>query len=152
MAASVVGQDPDRVSGLLLLDATGPGYPQAVLDRLPARQGRRGAKERAGWSALRDPSANVEHLDGRQAFADAEALQPFGDVPLIALTHSIARHPRSTAPRQQADLESAWEAGQARWLALASDGRTERVDLAGHDIQVDQPEVVVERVQELLAR
>jgi len=152
VAATVVGQDPQLAAGLLLIDAAGPGYAQAVLDRLPAAAGRRGAKERGSWSALRFPADNVEHLDGRRAFVEATRLQPFGAVPLIALTHSIARHRRSTAPRQQADLESAWEEGQSRWLALSADGRLERVDLAGHDIQVDQPDVVVERVRELLQR
>ena len=69
---------------------------------------------------------------------------------MVALTHSIAEHPPSTPPRRQADLESAWEAGQNGWLALAAAGRLERVDLAGHDIAADQPDVVVDRVGELL--
>jgi pimeloyl-ACP methyl ester carboxylesterase len=151
VAATLAEQDPEMVAGLLLLDAAGPGYPQAVLQRLPL-DGRRGARERRTWSALQSSSSNPERLDGRRAFAQSAALQPLGGVPLIALTHSIAEHPRSTSPRQQADLESAWEAGQNRWLSLSAAGRVERVDLAGHDIQADQPDLVVDRVRELLPR
>ena len=69
---------------------------------------------------------------------------------MVALTHSIAEHAQDTPPGRQADLESAWEAGQNEWLALSSVGRLERVDLAGHDIAADQPDVVVARVRELL--
>lgn len=151
VAATSAAQDPETVAALLLLDAAGPGYPQAVLQRLPLT-GRRGARERRSWAALQSPSSNPERLDGRRAFAQLAALQPLGGVPLVALTHSIAEHPRSTTPRQQADLESAWEAGQNRWLSLSAAGRVERVDLAGHDIQDDQPDLVVERVRELLPR
>ena len=151
VAVSAAAQAPDRVAGVLLLDAAGPGYPQAVLDRLPIT-GRRGAAERRVWSDLRSPSDNPEHLDGGRAFAAAASLDLRDDVALVALTHSIAEHPRSTTPRQQADLESAWEAGQNRWLRLSSAGRLERVDLAGHDIAADRPELVVHRVRELLPR
>jgi pimeloyl-ACP methyl ester carboxylesterase len=151
VAVTAAAQAPDRVAGVLLLDTAGPGYPEAVLDRLPVT-GRRGAAERRVWSDLRSPSDNPEHLDGGRAFAAAESLDLRDDVALVALTHSIAQHPRSTSPRQQADLESAWEAGQNRWLRLSSAGRLERVDLAGHDIAADRPELVVHRVRELLSR
>ena len=40
--------------------------------------------------------------------------------------------------------------GTSNWLALSSAGRLERVDLAGHAMPRDQPDVVVERVRELL--
>ena len=38
---------------------------------------------------LRDPG---EHLDGLQAFAQAQAFPTLGAVPMVALTHSIAEH------------------------------------------------------------
>jgi pimeloyl-ACP methyl ester carboxylesterase len=151
VAATAAAQAPDRVAGLLLLDAAGPGYPQAVLDRLPVA-GRHGGPERQVWSDLRSPSANPEHLDGRRAFEAAASLDLRDDVRLVALTHSIAEHPQSTSPRQQADLESAWEAGQNQWLDLSSAGRLKRVDLAGHDIAADRPDLVVDRVRGLLPR
>lgn len=151
VATTAASRAPDRVAGVLLLDAPGPGYPAAVLDRLPA-DGRRGAEERARWSDLWSPSGNPEHLDGRRAFAAAASLDLRDDVPLVALTHSIAEHPDTTSARQQADLESAWEAGQNGWLRLSSAGQLERVDLAGHDIAADRPQLVVSRVRELLPR
>ena len=150
VAVTAAAQQPDRVAGVLLLDAPGPGYPEEVLDRLPV-SGRRGVEERQVWEALRSPSGNPERLDGRRAFAEALSLDLRDDVPLVALTHSIAEHLPSTSPRQQADLESAWEAGQNRWLRLSSAGRLERVDLAGHDIAAARPDLVVRRVRGMLS-
>lgn len=150
VAAAFTQRHRDDVAGLLLVDATGPGYPESVLDRLPRRSGARGGRERVGWEDLLRPARNSEHLDGRVAFAAADAFAPMGAVPLVALTHSIPEHLESTSPRQQADLESSWEQGQHRWLALSSQARMERVDLAGSSIQLHQPDLVVERVLELL--
>ncbi|HTE72200.1 MAG TPA: alpha/beta fold hydrolase [Actinomycetes bacterium] len=148
VAVTAMQQDPDLAGGLLLLDAPGPSYPQAVLDTLAGL--RRAAPERDSWARLLRPESNREHLDGRRAFAQAQAFRSLGAVPMVALTHSIAEHLPGAPPRRQAGLESAWEAGQNRWLALAAAGRLERVDLAGHDIAADQPDVVVDRVRELL--
>ncbi|HET9945236.1 MAG TPA: alpha/beta fold hydrolase [Actinomycetes bacterium] len=148
VAVTAMQQAPDLAGGLLLLDAAGPGYPQAALDALAGS--RRAGPERDTWARLLQPESNREHLDGRQAFAQAQAFRSLGPVPMVALTHSIAEHAPGTPGRRQADLESAWEAGQNGWLALAGAGRLERVDLAGHDIAADRPEVVVDRVTELL--
>lgn len=149
VAVTAMQQDPDLARGLLLIDAAGPGYPQAALDALAGV--RRAAAERHTWARLLRPGSNREHLDGGQAFAQAQAFRTLGPVPMVALTHSIPEHAPGTPPARQADLESAWEAGQNGWLALAAAGRLERVDLAGHDIAADQPELVVTRVRELLA-
>lgn len=150
VAMAFTQQNRDDVAAMLLLDATGPGYPQRVLDRLPRRSGTSGSEERDDWEALLDPASNPERLDGRTSFAEADSYAPLGDLPLHVLTHSISEHRSTTSPRQQADLESAWEGGQHRWLALSTAAALERVDLAGHAIQRDQPDVVVQRVGELV--
>lgn len=150
IAVTYAQQDRDAVAGLLLLDATGPGYPAYLLDRLPARSGRPGGEERDQWETFLDPADNPERLDGRSAFADPGPVLPLGSIPVSVLTHSIPEHPSSTRPRQQADLESAWEAGQRRWLSLSSQSTYQRVDLAGHDIANDNPDAVVEALRALV--
>jgi pimeloyl-ACP methyl ester carboxylesterase len=152
VAAELARQDPDVVGGLVLIDAPGPGYPEQLLRRLPTRAGAAGSQVRAAWESLLDPASNPERLDGARSFAAADALGGLGDVPLIALTHSISYLGATLRPRQAADLESAWEKGQHRWLALSSRAWLERVDLAGHFIQDDHPAVVVDTVSQLLVR
>jgi pimeloyl-ACP methyl ester carboxylesterase len=150
VAVTRAQQQRDGVAGLLLLDATGPGYPAFLLDRLPARSSRPGGKERDDWEDLLDPADNAERLDGSAAFTEPGPVLPLGSIPVAVLTHSIPQHPASTRPRQQADLESAWEASQRRWLALSSQSTYQRVDLAGHDIANDNPDAVVEALRALV--
>lgn len=152
VAAAYAAQHRDDVAGLLLLDAPGPGYAESVLDRLPRSPDKKGGPERDVWEKRLSPVDNKERLDGRSAFAAADELVPLGDMPVVAMTHSIPEHPKTTTPRQQADLESAWELGQNRWLALSSNSLLERVDLAGHDIQLDRPDAVVAQVRVLVGR
>ena len=68
---------------------------------------------------------------------------------MTVLTHSVIDL-GDVRPQVAADLESYWEEGQNRWLQLASQARVERVDLAGHFIQKDQPEVVIDRTREVV--
>jgi pimeloyl-ACP methyl ester carboxylesterase len=152
VAATWAAEHPDDVRGLLMVDATGPGYPRHALDLLPRSGGSAAAELRDDVEALLDPSENVEHLDGRVAFADVENLPPLGDVAMTVLTRSIVDVGADVRPRQAANLESAWEEGQNQWLGLSSQARLERVDLAGHQIQHDQPQVVVARARELVGR
>lgn len=152
VATSYAQEHRDDVAGIVLLDAPGPGYPESVLDRLPRRTDKKGGPERDVWEKRLNPADNKEHLDGRAAFAAVDDFGPLGDLPLVVLTHSIPEHPKTTSPRQQADLESAWELGQNRWLAMSSNSLLERVDLAGRDIQLDRPDAVVAQVRVLVER
>lgn len=149
VATTWAAEHPDDVAGLLLVDATGPGYPQRLLELLPRSGTSAGAEVRNGFEDLLRPARNAERLDGRVAFDDVEQLPLLGGVPMVVLTHSIVDVGADVRPRQAANLESAWEAGQNRWLGLSSEARLERVDLAGHFIQRDQPQVVVDRAREL---
>jgi pimeloyl-ACP methyl ester carboxylesterase len=149
LAATWASGHPKEVRGLLLIDATGPGYPMRLMDLLPRRGKSAGAALRNDFEAFLKPSKNVERLDGRVAFAAVETLTPMGDVPMTVLTHSII-DPGDVQPETAAALESFWEEGQNRWLELATQARLERVDRAGHFIQLDQPQLVADRVQELV--
>jgi len=151
VAATYAQLAPSQVAGLVLLDAAGPGFPQRILRRLPRRDSASGGAARNQWEDLLRPRDNPERLDGRLAFSSVRDLGAFGAMPMIALTHSISELGEDISASQAADVESAWEAGQNRWLALSTQGRLERVDLAGSDIAADQPDDVVERVRELVS-
>ncbi len=150
VAATWAAEHPKDVRGIVMVDATGPGFPQRVLDMLPRNGRTAGAQMRNGFAELLRPAKNREHLDGRLAFEQVDQLAPIVGVPMIVLTHSVSDF-GDVRPQVAADLESYWEEGQNRWLRLASAARIERVDLAGHFIQGDQPEVVIERTRDLVA-
>jgi pimeloyl-ACP methyl ester carboxylesterase len=152
VAVAYAVEHQDDTSGLLLLDAAGPGYAESLLSLLPRRTRSKGGPERDIWEKRMDPKGNRENLDGKRSFAAAQEYPPLGAMPLVALTHSIPQHPKTTSARQQADLESAWEEGQNHWLAMSSQSLVERVDLAGHEIQNDRPDIVVAQVRAMLER
>lgn len=150
MVAVTWAQDhADDLAGLVLVDATPPGYVETALEVLPTGPAR-GSDVRRGLQQLMEPQRNPEHLDGEVAFADAEAFGTLGDVPLIALTHSISDFGGELRPRDAAALDSAWTGGQQQWAELSSQGQVRRVDRAGHFIQQDQPQAVIDAVQEVL--
>ena len=139
----------DDLAGLVLVDATPPNYVQTAMDVLP-KGAKTGSDVRRDLQQLLRPGRNAERLDGEQAFADALDLSPVGAVPLVALTHSVSEYGGEVRPREAAALDSAWTAGQLRWAELSSQGRVQRVDLAGHFIQQEQPQVVVDTVREVV--
>jgi pimeloyl-ACP methyl ester carboxylesterase len=139
----------DDLAGLVLVDATPPDYVRTALDMLPTGS-KPGAASRRDLKQLLSPQRNAEQLDGAQAFADALTFVPLGAVPLVALTHSVSEYGADVRPRDAAALDSAWTAGQQRWAELSPQGRVQRVDLAGHFIQQDQPQVVVDTVREVV--
>jgi pimeloyl-ACP methyl ester carboxylesterase len=134
------------LAGLVLLDATPPSFVQLVLDKMPSSPAAKGGELRAGLETLLTAHRNVEHFDGATAFQGPTTLSPLGSAPVVALSHTISEWGDVTR-RQGAELDSAWLGGQQRWSELSSRGRVQLVDRAGHDIQVDQPTVVVDTVR-----
>jgi pimeloyl-ACP methyl ester carboxylesterase len=150
MVAMTWAQDhADDLAGLVLVDATPPSYVETALDVLPTGSAR-GSDVRRDLQTLLVPGRNVEHLDGEAAFAAALELGSVGDVPLIALTHSISEFGGDLRPRDAAALDSAWTGGQQQWAELSTQGKVLRVDQAGHFIQQDQPQAVIDAVQEVV--
>jgi pimeloyl-ACP methyl ester carboxylesterase len=149
VAATWAEQHRDDLAGLVLVDATPPGYVRTALDLLPAAGSGAGADLRAGVERTLSPRDNAERFAGRSAFS--ESLSPLGAVPLVVLTRSVSDY-GDLRPRVAAALDSAWTGGQQQWAELSSRGRVRSVDLAGHEIQRDQPDRVVEAVREVVAR
>jgi len=149
VAATWAEEHLDDLAGLVLVDATPPDYVQTALAVLPSGS-KPGAEARRDLQQLLRPGGNAEQLDGERAFEDALDLPPVGAVPLVALAHSVSEYGDGVKPRVAASLDSAWTAGQQRWAELSSQGRVQRVDLAGHFIQQEQPRVVVDTVREVV--
>jgi len=86
------------------------------------------------------------------AKADAEyarlfgAPRPFGDKPLVVLTHSMWD---MTPPFGEIGWQS-WVTAHQQSAALSSRGVQRMVPLSRHNIQVDQPQVVIDAVAEVL--
>jgi len=138
------------LGALVFVDATPPSWVATALSTLPADPEAKGGELRSGLATLLAPRANAEHLDGRAAFDPPAVFGPVGSQPIVALTHSVSEW-GDLRRRDAAELDSAWLGGQQGWADLSSQGRVQLVDQAGHFIQNDQPQALVDAVREVLA-
>ena len=95
------------------------------------------------------PANNAEHLDGPAAFAEVATINSLSGFPMIVATadhHSYA----GLAASEEARLNDVWNDGQAHWVSLASAAQLISVDHTGHNIQLDRPDVVLDKIHELL--
>lgn len=67
-----------------------------------------------------------------------------GDKPLVVLTHGI--------PFEDARDEANWQEHQKKLAALSTNGRLVVAEESGHEIQIQQPELVVDAIREVLTK
>jgi pimeloyl-ACP methyl ester carboxylesterase len=95
------------------------------------------------------PANNNEHLDAPTAFAEVAAINSLGPVPMIVVTADHHSYP-GLAPTEEARLDDVWRAGQAHWASLTTTAQLISVDNTSHNIQLDRPEIVLDKIKELL--
>jgi pimeloyl-ACP methyl ester carboxylesterase len=115
---------PKETAAVVLIDSASPLEPPGVFDStVPPNPGSIAAAEAAGFA----PSA-----------AAMRAGPPFPPVPLIVLV--------ATDHDVTPDREALWQQIQEQTAALSPKGRVKLVQGAGHFIQKDRPQVVIEAV------
>jgi pimeloyl-ACP methyl ester carboxylesterase len=146
--AAVMFADTYRteVTGLLLVDASPATWPTSICavpdDGTPAATGYQEL-----CSHISDPADNVEHLAGLTAFDEVAEIGSLADLPMVVMT--ATQHPWGLSDSENARLDDAWAAGEDHWLSLSSSARVVPVDDTGHNIQVDQPEAVIDQITSL---
>lgn len=151
---------PDEVVGLLFVDPQSPRVTARWRDALPAPA----ADEPAGLTEFRDglktfetdPSMNPEHVHLRPSFAEAAAALDapgplFGDRPVVVLSAETTPGPQFGLPRNLAKtIDEIWVAGQQELADESTSGSIEKVSGAGHEIQADQPNAVIDALERIL--
>ena len=77
-----------------------------------------------------------------ESLAQASTVQTMGHMPLIVLSRALGTSP----------VDMAWQVKQSELLQLSSDSQHIIADKSGHNIEIDQPEVVVEAILEMVER
>lgn len=152
---------PDDVVGLLFVDPRGPHVTAEWLDALPAPASGEPASVtdfRDGLETFEtDPSQNPEHLHLRDSFAEAAAAIDapgplFGDRPVMVLSAETTPGPQLGLPADLAStIDAIWVAGQQELADESTAGARDTVSGAGHEIQFDRPQAVIEALEQLLA-
>jgi len=142
---------PNTVTGMILIDSSHPDQQRRFAEVLPPRS----ADESAVLRGYRDgPAAPVmgEWFDFPRNSALMRNLQGLGDKPLIVLTHDPkANAHEGLVPPQWEDLtEPVWQQLQMQLAALSVNSKHVVVEHAGHNIQFEQPQVVVDAILDVI--
>jgi pimeloyl-ACP methyl ester carboxylesterase len=148
-AVTFAARYPDEVAGLMLLDATPPTWPAASC-AVPDDGTDAARSFQALCAAMHDPTQNPEHLDVIAAFDEVAQIDALGALPMTVVTAAERSFP-GLAESELARLDAVWNAGVSEWAAMSSSSTVVEVD-TGHDIQLEQPALVVREVLTLLSR
>jgi len=97
----------------------------------------------------RDTGLGIDSAGYGQAYARL-LIRPLGDIPIIVLTHEAsARGPDETQEQRDAK-NKLWIDLHDQIAAMSTRGKRLTVDNAGHYIQMDQPQVVIDTVLEVV--
>ena len=82
------------------------------------------------------------------------AAKPYGDLPLIVLTRGDydKDFPPDIPPAAKATFKTVWTTMHAEMAAQSSIGETRTIEGAGHGIQRDKPQPVIDAVTEVVAK
>jgi pimeloyl-ACP methyl ester carboxylesterase len=111
--------------------------------------GKCGGKDPDRNEAFLSEIASMEVLSTGQIKA---AAKPYGDLPLIVLTRGDYQKemPPGFPPEAVAKLKQVWTTMHAEMAAQSSIGQTRTIPGAGHGIQRDNPQAVIDAVTEVV--
>ena len=147
-AVTFASMFPTEVRGLLLLDASPPAWNTAIC-AVPDDGSDTAGVFVALCAEQSSPAKNAEHLDGPAAFAEVANISSLSGFPMIVATADHHSYP-GLAASEEARLDDVWNDGQAHWVSLASSAQLISVDHTSHNIQLDRPDVVLDKIHELL--
>lgn len=78
------------------------------------------------------------------------AYRPLGDIPIIVLTHEPSPRSPSETQQQRDAKNKLWIDLHDQIAAMSTRGRRLTVDNAGHYIQLDQPQLVIDSILEIV--
>lgn len=159
-AVGLVARAPERVAGVVLVDPLPPRVGSAQRAALPPAtpdESKELADERRFLTeTLFDPAQNPEHLllsacDDEVASLLDRPGPVFGDLPTVVL-RSPGPPPMPGLPDSyHAATVAAFDDGFTELAAESTRGTLVEVDDTGHNIQDDQPDVVMDAIRDVLA-
>lgn len=153
---------PEKVAGIVVVDPRGAEVSAEWLAALPAKvagQPDPVAPMREDLTDFEaDPSKNDEHLDLVAASEEVAAVMKpadrlFGDAPVVVLSAANSPDSWNDLPEElQPEFDRIWFEAQKKIAAESSTGTVMTVEGSGHEIQREQPEVVVTQILKVVDR
>jgi pimeloyl-ACP methyl ester carboxylesterase len=160
VVVGLVARAPERVAGVVLIDPLPPRVGAAQRAALPPEkpdESPEAAEERRFLTeVLFDPAQNPEHLllaasDEEVATLLDEPGPIFGDLPTVVLQGPGPPRVPGLPDSYHAATVAAFSDGFRELAAESTRGALVEVDDTGHNIQDDQPEVVMDAIRDVMA-
>ncbi|MGE5250881.1 MAG: alpha/beta fold hydrolase [Bacteroidota bacterium] len=139
----------DEVAGIVLVDASSPDQWAAIEAVLPPAS----ADEPASFRRIRllPPASLPEKLDIPTNIRQVRAVKSFGSLPLVVLSHSPTWSvDPNLSPELSAKIEQVWDGLQDELAGLSSNSTHVIATHAGHYIQVDEPQLVIDAILKVI--
>ena len=95
-----------------------------------------------------------EYASAEESAAQVRAAQitTLGDIPLVVLTRGLSTDPDllGLSDEEAQQGEAVWDELQAELAALSSNGKQVIAEESGHQVQLDQPELVIDAIRQVI--
>ena len=142
---------PHQVAGAVLVDSSDPDtYPELRKALPPPAPGE--SPFLAGWRNGPDLSHTREWIDFEANGNLVRATQGFGDKPLIILTASPSWDDPFAPDEVEPIIDGVHQRLQAELLKLSTHSRQVVAQKAGHNIQADEPQLVIDAILDVVSQ
>jgi pimeloyl-ACP methyl ester carboxylesterase len=144
-------QYPDEVAGMILVESSHPDQWTTFQAVLPPETPGEAANLKT-WRQQPLPDANLEGIDFLASADEVRAAGSFGAKPLIVLSASpnVNMDPNLPADVEEV-LAQTWQELQVDLLNLSSNSTRIVAAKAGHNIQYDEPQLVIDAILTMVA-
>jgi len=139
----------NEVVGMVLVDSSHPNQCSAINAVLPPES----PDEPESLKQIRiiPPASLPEKMDIPASIIQVKAVKSLGDLPLVVLTHSPAWSiDPNLSPELSGKIEQVWENLQNDLASLSSNSTHVIATKAGHYIQVDEPQLVIDAILKVI--
>lgn len=142
---------PSAVVGIVLVDSSHPDeYPEVAKVLPPASPGE--SPFLKGWREGPDLSKTREWVDLKTNADLVRASRGFGDTPLIVLTASPSWNDPSAPDDVEPLIDAVHQRVQAQLLSLSTNSKQVIATKAGHNIQAEEPQLVINAILDVVAQ
>lgn len=120
-----------------------------VADALPPEA--RGRRRATGVMSGKHSRATIDEFSAiEESFAEVQRIRrPLGDLPVVVISHGLPVT-EGVPEHLRPAVEEAWQKMQANLAGISTNASLRHAERSGHNIPMEQPEIIIEAVRDVL--